>query len=235
MSAPAERGPDARGWKQVRRYVWIACATGLGFGVLTVAVWLAGPQVPLGDLGWHSWVLSTRTATDVAVANVLTWGGSTWLALPVLLAVGMWAPAAPRSALRRLRSGIVLSGLAGLGVFLGLVVNHRVDRLRAPVLDWAGAAGGPSYPSGHTTTATVFALCCAWALTPRARRQGPRAVRILWVVAVAYAAVVGWTRVWLGVHWASDVVGGWLYGTAWVAVMAAVLSASGAGRGPESR
>src|SRR5690606_5201006 len=96
--------------------------------------------------------------------------------------------------------------------------------LRAPVYDWAGAAGGPSFPSGHTTAATVFALCCVWALSPRVRRDGGRrGMRALWLGAAGYALVVGWTRVWLGVHWSSDVLGGWLYGTAWCSLAAAVL------------
>jgi undecaprenyl-diphosphatase len=105
---------------------------------------------------------------------------------------------------------------------VGLVINSSVGRPRARIEDWAGVAGGPSYPSGHTTAATVFALLCAWALTGRA---GPSRARVVpWIAAVVFALTIGWTRVWLGVHWPSDVAGGLLYGAAWSATFLAVVS-----------
>jgi undecaprenyl-diphosphatase len=71
-----------------------------------------------------------------------------------------------------------------------------------------------SFPSGHATQslATFVALALALAV------WWPRAARPLRVIAVALAVGVGWSRVYLGVHWATDVIAGWLLAAAWVLV-----------------
>lgn len=67
----------------------------------------------------------------------------------------------------------------------------------------------------------LFAASCAWAIAARVRPGWPR--RAVWTAAVAYAAAAGWSRIWLGVHWPTDVIGGWLFGLAWPAGAIAVV------------
>ncbi|MBV8150528.1 MAG: phosphatase PAP2 family protein, partial [Candidatus Eremiobacteraeota bacterium] len=80
---------------------------------------------------------------------------------------------------------------------------------------------GLSYPSGHATTAIVFylgwaALIWGWPI--------PKALRIAIVVGCALWAVgIGWSRVALGAHYLTDVLGGYLYGTFWLCIVIAVL------------
>jgi undecaprenyl-diphosphatase len=198
----------------------VAGVAGLVF--LALAVWIvrrggssAGPDVSL-----HRWVLDHRRAGDLAVARAVTWGGSTNLVIPGLVLVGALAARGGRDLMRRFQTGVLLTCVGSAGIYVGLLVNHAMGRVRPPVGDWAGAAGGPAFPSGHTTAATVFAAGCAWVLLARYRTGRRR--RLIWAGAVAWALLVGWSRVWLGVHWPTDVVGGWLFGTAWS--VAAVLA-----------
>ena len=74
-----------------------------------------------------------------------------------------------------------------------------------------------SFPSGHALQAIVFwgliaALVLEGTPSPRARP---------WIVAATalVVVIVGYTRVYLGHHWPSDVLGGWLAGWAWLGAL----------------
>ena len=62
----------------------------------------------------------------------------------------------------------------------------------------------------------------AWAISRHLPdRRGRFAV---WALAVGYAGAVGWSRVWVGVHWPLDVLGGWVLGSSWLALVAALVA-----------
>lgn len=71
-----------------------------------------------------------------------------------------------------------------------------------------------SFPSGHAANTAMVALCLAL-LVPR----GPRARAAAIWTAVWLAILVGLSRVMLGVHWPSDVVGGWAFGLFWTLLL----------------
>jgi undecaprenyl-diphosphatase len=73
-----------------------------------------------------------------------------------------------------------------------------------------------SFPSGHAFMSVCFYGLLALYAAPRLRTHAARV--ILWIAVAAIAAVVGFSRVYLGVHYLSDVIGGYALGVAWIAV-----------------
>ncbi|HSK27350.1 MAG TPA: phosphatase PAP2 family protein [Jiangellales bacterium] len=94
---------------------------------------------------------------------------------------------------------------------LKLLVSRARPTLDDPLLDETGYA----WPSGHALAGALVAALLVTLAPPRVRR-------CLLPVAVVGAVAVGLSRVVLGVHWASDVVSGWLLGVAVVLAAAAV-------------
>ncbi len=104
---------------------------------------------------------------------------------------------------------VFASGVGGL-VVLGLKSLFS----RARPLEQVIAATGYSFPSGHAFGATVFygmMIALAWRLSDR--RWMRAVVTILGLVIIV---AVGLSRVYLNVHYPTDVVGGWLAGSAWL-------------------
>jgi membrane-associated phospholipid phosphatase len=200
----------------------VATAAGVTFALLTVWVASRGTAVPGLDREIHQWALAHRGPATIAVARAARWGGTTTVVLPALIVIGAAAAPRGRGLARRLGSGLLPGLVASTGVYAEIWINHVIGRARPPVADWAGAAGGASFPSGHTTAATLFALSCAWTIAARVRPGWPQ--RAVWAGAGAYALTVGWSRVWLGVHWPTDVAAGWLFGAAWTAGCIAAIT-----------
>jgi undecaprenyl-diphosphatase len=95
-------------------------------------------------------------------------------------------------------------------------VKSLVDRAR-PTLNPVAHTLGPSFPSGHSSTAAAFYAACALLL---GRSRGPRVRTALAAAAVGIAVGVAASRVLLDVHWLSDVVGGLALGFAWFSICA---------------
>lgn len=113
-------------------------------------------------------------------------------------------------------TAVWLAVRVGVGSLLLQALEAAVDRPRPVWPDPVDSA----FPSGHAMTATVVCGLLLWL----AHHYG--APRPVWRTAPTAAVVsvvgVGLTRVWLGVHWPSDVLGGWLLG-ALVVVLAVLL------------
>jgi membrane-associated phospholipid phosphatase len=98
---------------------------------------------------------------------------------------------------------------AGAGALTGMLVKAVVERARPALPDPVAHAPGYSFPSGHAMTATTSFAVFLLVLLPLVPRA---AHRLCWLVSALAVVGVGFTRVALGVHWCSDVVGGWLLG-----------------------
>ncbi|GLW55483.1 phosphatase PAP2 family protein [Kitasatospora phosalacinea] len=100
---------------------------------------------------------------------------------------------------------------------IGWAVKAAVARARPALPDPVAHAPGFSFPSGHAMTAATCCTVLLLVFSPVLRPPWRWAAR---VAAGASVLGVGFTRVALGVHWASDVLGGWLLGLALVAATA---------------
>jgi len=191
------------------------CVSVLGFITLTTLV-IAHGMAPLTlDSTLHAWTLQHRTPVMTGAALVVTATGS-GVPVYVLAAVAGWFTARPGRRPRLLGTLAALAALL-LGQGVRLLVVISVNRPRPPQGDWAASAGGGSYPSGHTTTsALVAALICVAAR--RALQGRPRA--LVPAATITWAVLVGLTRIYLGVHWPTDVLAGWL-------LVAALVAAAG--------
>jgi membrane-associated phospholipid phosphatase len=128
--------------------------------------------------------------------------------------------------LRRLLPAVLATGVLLLGIGVRLVVSRLVARERPPSGDWAGFAHGYAFPSGHTTTSALTAGVLIWVAFGRLTGGVRTAVA---VVLVAWAVSVGLTRAYLGVHWPTDVLGGWLLALTWLSLATALLAGRGGG------
>jgi undecaprenyl-diphosphatase len=156
-----------------------------------------------------------REPGPTGVARVFTdwvWDPWTMRALTAAAVVVLW-----RRRDRRLAAWLVAVTLVGWA--LQQVVKSAVGRHRPHWSRPVDSAHFSAFPSGHAMSATIACGLLLWAL----RRYGCAGTG--WGAALGAAALpvvgVGFTRLWLGVHWMSDVLAGSLLGTCLVAVSVA--------------
>jgi undecaprenyl-diphosphatase len=160
------------------------------------------------DASITNWIVDHRADALTTLARALSTIGSQKVLTPLAVVLG------GALLLRRqlVLAGLLLLAWAGaLGLYS--LAKLAVERPRPPSDIWLTHVGKTtSFPSGHATQSlgTYAALAVvAAALVPRARLPAA-------ALALVIAAGVGWSRVYLGVHWTTDVLAGWLTGAAWV-------------------
>lgn len=167
------------------------------------AAWLAGHRE-----GWLTTVLLGLTRLGEVDAQTV------WLALVCVVAAlraRSWLP--------------VMVGVAG-GGGIGLVIvvaKHLVGRPRPGQPFALVPAPGFSFPSGHATGAAAIGMLSAWMLCRWVVRRWAPQVWV-WAVTVVVIALIGFSRPYLGVHFMTDVLAGWLLGAGWAT--AVILAAS---------
>ena len=139
-SRSAERRPT---W---RRAAWLAGGLTAAWASLAAWVHSHAPGVPAIDANIHQWALEHRDSTTVQIARAASWFGQTDVALPLIVVAGLAAAGSTRR-FGRVRASLLLLALGGVGVVVGLQLNRVVGRARPLPGDWAGAAGGFSFPS----------------------------------------------------------------------------------------
>jgi membrane-associated phospholipid phosphatase len=163
-----------------------------------------------------------RAGSLDVLLEVLTAPGSWWFRVVVFL------PVLVLLLFRRhfWTAGWLIAAVALVGPLTSLLKEY-FGRVRPDFAEGGARLDSLSYPSGHASgiaTLVSVALILAWPLLAARARRWALAVGVLLVV------LVGLTRMWLGVHFLSDVVGGWSFGVAWSLLTALVFGAFAEGR-----
>ncbi|WP_091321941.1 phosphatase PAP2 family protein [Geodermatophilus ruber] len=200
--------------------VALAVLAVLGAGVLVGF----GPQARLDDaVSSALYAGDDRSAVLDTLLEVLTAPGAAAFRVLVCLPVVVWL------AVRRAwwSAGWVVIAVVTISP-LTVLLKEVVGRVR-PAFENGGATyESLSYPSGHASgiaTLVTVVLILVWPRLTAVRRRGAL------VAGIALVVLVGLTRIWLGAHFLSDVVGGWALGVGWTMALALAFGALPGGRG----
>lgn len=166
----------------------------------------ADPSVPAGP-GW----------LRLAMVDITALGGVSVLTLLTVIATGYLIAARKPATAAFLVASVTGGAMASTLLKLGFA------RPRPDLVGHLVEVHSLSFPSGHALNSAVTYLTLGALL---ARAEDDRWVRIyLMTVAVALTLIIGTSRVYLGVHWPSDVLAGWCVGSAW-AVLCSLVAQS---------
>jgi undecaprenyl-diphosphatase len=201
----------------------IACGiAGVSFVVLTAAV-LQLPAFLSFDARISELIRGISLPGLESVARFFTTLGSFPVLGALTLATSVYLYLRGRRA-----EALLLLVTVPLGALLGEGMKLVIHRVR-PALEFARIAipGTYGFPSGHALSATTFFGTLGFVALIGERRL--RRSVVIVATCTAAALLVGLSRVYLGVHFMGDVVGGWLLGAAWVTLMILLGATWGAG------
>ncbi len=204
-------------------------AAGWTFGAVTQDV-IAGDESARLDRPVARWFVDHREPWMTRIMQLLTPLGSSAVLVPVIVTVGFVAWRG-RHSWRGL--GFLAIAWAGSQV-LFRSVKVLTHRARPPAQLRIGHFTGWSFPSGHATQSVV--LWGAVAIVLGSMTTSWRRRVTVATAALAITITVGLTRLYLGAHWLTDVLAGWLLGACWLALLAVawqLTAPTAAGKSPE--
>jgi undecaprenyl-diphosphatase len=186
-------------WHQL----WLAAAV-----IALACIWLAMLLLGRGplDRSIYETLYAGREPALVVAARVFTALGEPTVLVGAGFIVAGWLWWTGR-----MRMALVLLVVVLLGRGLAEVQKYSIARARPTLEPHLVVVKTWSFPSGHAASSMIFYLTLALALTAPTRWR-----RIAAMAAILLSLLIGLSRVMLGVHWPSDVIGGWAFGALWV-------------------
>lgn len=177
---------------------WVGAGKTHGFdrSVLLLFRVTGDPAQPIGP--W--WV-------EIAARDITALGGMTVVSLVSLVAAGYLAVD------RRYGSAALVLITVGSAMLAGTYLKLGFDRPRPDLVPHGVTVETLSFPSSHAMMSAVTYLTLG-ALLAQSQSDRRHAVYVM-AVATTLTLLIGLTRVYLGVHWPTDVLAGWCVGTAW--------------------
>lgn len=190
------------------RSSWLIVAIALI--VFVFAGLLGGPGAALDVNVIHSLTADRAahpglTAVVIPVTNA---GGAVGMIALLVIVAGLLALQ------RRWRAALVFVGIVLSGRAIVELIKPLVDRPRPAFDAHPVNVSSLSFPSAHAANSMITMLAIALLVVPARMRT------VAICLALAVTGVIGSTRPYLGVHWPSDIVGGWAFGIAWVLTLA---------------
>jgi len=172
------------------------------------ALWLA--MLLLGG-GWldrqiYETLYAGNRPTLLAAARVFTALGDPTVLIAAGVVTALWLWRAGHRHLPWVLAAIILVGRG-----LGEAQKYWIGRVRPDLEPHLVVVKTSSFPSGHATSSMIFFLTLAMVLGAGTRWHRPAIAG-----AILLSLMIGTSRVMLGVHWPSDVIGGWAFGVLWV-------------------
>jgi len=159
------------------------------------------------DFAVNSWAASIHTSSLTIISETIATLFDTAVMLPLSLAI---------AAILYLRhhqkyAVLLLADMAGIT----LIVNAAKTLIQSPrPMNGIVPETGYSFPSGHVTSTMVFLGILTF--YTRQRWKNPKTKTLATIFYIATESLVGFSRVYLNVHWLSDILGGYLLGTFWL-------------------
>lgn len=157
-----------------------------------------------------------ETLQPIMVEITMLGTGSVVMAIVAVAGLFLWLTRHKHSALLLLVSTFV-------GILLNNLLKMGFSRERPQFFDWGTHAMTSSFPSGHAMSAATVYFTVAYLAARLQRKRWARLATLL--VALVIVLLIAMSRVYLGVHYPSDVAAGVILGTAWAAFCMAMLEA----------
>jgi undecaprenyl-diphosphatase len=149
-------------------------------------------------------------AVQDAARDITALGGVAVLALVTGIAAGFLLLDGKR------HMALFLCGSVVSGLIVGTILKDVFQRPRPDLVPRAAYVSGASFPSGHSMMSAVTYLTLGALLARSHERKRLKAYFLLLAILLTFA--IGVTRVYLGVHWPTDVLAGWTAGAVWASL-----------------
>ncbi|MET0187755.1 MAG: phosphatase PAP2 family protein [Pseudonocardia sediminis] len=199
--------------RQWRRTAVVAVVLLVLAGVLIAVAYTGG--LTGEDVSALTGAAETRTGALNTAVVVLTEIGNTAASAVLAVVVGgvLWWRG-------RRGDAVYLIATMATASLVFTIIKRILDRPRPPADLRVIEASNESLPSGHATMSAVVLASIVIVFWPQLAALGRT---VLTAVAVLWPAAIGATRIYLGVHWFSDVLAGWALGLGWAFLGAAIL------------